>query len=62
MSAHFRKAADKASVPLILACAMGQRAKDALFSFRRTGAVSEFYKVKLSDVRGGWDFTTNARI
>jgi type VI protein secretion system component Hcp len=30
---------------------MGQRVKDALFSFRRTGAVSEFYKVNLSDVR-----------
>jgi type VI secretion system secreted protein Hcp len=49
-SVHFRKAVDKASVPLLLACAGGKVLKDALFSFRRTGTPSEFYKVKLSDV------------
>jgi type VI secretion system secreted protein Hcp len=49
-SVHFRKAIDKASVPLMLSCAMGKAVKDALFTFRRTGTASEFYKVKLSDV------------
>jgi type VI secretion system secreted protein Hcp len=50
MSVHFRKAIDKASVPLLLACAAGQHVKDALFTFRRTGTGAEFYKVKLTDV------------
>jgi len=50
MSVHFRKAIDTASVPLLLACATGQHVRDALFTFRRTGTGSEFYKVKLTDV------------
>ena len=49
-SVRFRKAIDKASVSLMLACATGKHIKDALFTFRRTGTGAEFYKVKLSDV------------
>jgi type VI secretion system secreted protein Hcp len=50
MSVHFRKAVDKASVPILLACATGLHVKEALFTFRRTGAAVEFFKIKLSEV------------
>jgi type VI secretion system secreted protein Hcp len=48
---RFRKAIDKSSPKILLACAGGQHIKDARFTFRRPGPISvEFYKVKLTDV------------
>lgn len=45
---HLRKDMDKASVPMMMAAAMGQHIRQALFTFRR--ATFEFYKVTLEDV------------
>jgi type VI secretion system secreted protein Hcp len=49
---RFRKPVDKASIPLLLACAAGTHIKNARFAFRRTAAAVpiEFYKVSLDDV------------
>jgi type VI secretion system secreted protein Hcp len=47
---RFRKQVDKASVPLLLACASGTHIKDARFTFCRGAAGLEFYKVNVKDV------------
>jgi type VI secretion system secreted protein Hcp len=48
---RFRKHLDKASVPLLLACAAGSSIADARFAFRRTGSYKfDFYVVTLETV------------
>ena len=47
---RFRKNVDAASIPMLLACAAGKHIKDARFTFRRSAAGFEFYKVMLEDV------------
>ncbi len=47
---RFRKSVDAASIPMLLACASGKHIKDARFTFRRSAAVFDFYKVTLEDV------------
>ena len=47
---RFRKNLDKASIPILLACAAGTHIKSARFAFRRTGTTTDFYDVTLTDV------------
>ena len=47
---RLRKDADKASVPMLLACAAGRHIAQAVFTFRRSPGTFEFYKVTLEDV------------
>ena len=47
---RFRKPVDVGSIPLLLACTMGSRIKNAQFAFRKSGAGFDFYKVTLDDV------------
>jgi type VI secretion system secreted protein Hcp len=48
---RFRKAVDVGSIPLLLACASGTHIKNAVFTFRKAGAVGvDFYKVTLDEV------------
>ena len=49
-SVRFRKPLDKASVPLLLACASGTHIQEATFTFLRTDSGLEIYVVKLTDV------------
>jgi len=47
---QFRKDVDAASIPMLLACASGLHINKARFTFRRSVAGFEFYKVTLEDV------------
>jgi len=47
---RFRKDVDAASIPMLLACASGLHINKARFTFRRSVAGFEFYKVTLEDV------------
>jgi len=47
---RFRKNADLASIPMLLACAQGKSIKDAVFTFTRGASGFEFYKVTLHSV------------
>lgn len=47
---RFRKNLDRASIPILLACASGKHIKNATFTFRRTGTVVDFYQVTLDEV------------
>ena len=47
---RFRKMVDAASIPMVLACAMGKHLKQAQFTFRRVASGFDFYKVTLDDV------------
>lgn len=47
---RFRKALDKGSIPLLLACASGSHIRNARFTFRRAGTSLDFHKVRLDDV------------
>lgn len=47
---RFRKSLDRASIPILLTCASGKHIKKATFTFRRTGAVADFYQVTLDEV------------
>lgn len=47
-SVRLRKEVDKASIPMLMACARGQTLRQAIFTFRRGSF--DFYKVTLEDV------------
>ena len=47
---RLRKDVDKASIPMMLACASGQVQRQAIFSFRRNPGGFVFYKVTLEEV------------
>lgn len=47
---RIRKDVDKASIPMMLACASGQIQRQAIFSFRRNPGGFVFYKVTLEEV------------
>ena len=48
--ARFRKPLDKASIPLMLACATGKHIKSARFAFRRQGSNSDYYTITLEEI------------
>jgi type VI secretion system secreted protein Hcp len=48
--ARFRKNADMASIPILLACASGTHIAHARFAFRRSGTQLDFYTVTLEDL------------
>lgn len=45
-----RKEVDKASIPMMLACASGQVLRQAVFTFRRNPGSFDFYKVTLEEI------------
>ena len=47
---RFRKNVDAASIPMLLACASGDRIAEARFTFLRGAGGFEFYEVTLEDV------------
>ncbi|HTE16269.1 MAG TPA: type VI secretion system tube protein Hcp [Burkholderiales bacterium] len=47
---RIRKDVDKASVPMLLACATGRHLRHAIFTFRHSPGTFDFYKVILEDV------------
>ena len=48
---RIRKDVDKASIPMMLACASGQALRQAVLSFRHNPGGFDFYKVTLEEVR-----------
>ena len=47
---RIRKDVDKASIPMMLACASGKVLRQAVFNFRRNPGGFDFYKVTLEEV------------